>query len=355
MSPPRLPWDDRLLAAMQGAAKVVCWALVATALLLVVFAERMQQRLGRDGVVFGLSLENALQLTGLALVAGAIWLFAQGRKRRVLFLRKFGHQPANRAVGAAIRRGLGHCARLFVLDDSRFRAVRLPWSDRLQAVLVALPFALFAALLGHVRVSDGPVRTGSAAAPARWVDSPWTDLPGAFFLWLWAAAAVLPLLASIGVALRRAQRVVSVADFARLARRVAHAGTWFAAPRQMAPMMTLVRTDDAIWQQTVELLVQGSDLIVFDLSVGSEALRWEIDTCLRLAPERTLFVAVAQDAGDWHGLPKVLTLPAGQPHQVARALAAEVMAWPAFGIRQRLGLGGPAQTARAAPVHLPLG
>jgi hypothetical protein len=83
--------------------------------------------------------------------------------------------------------------------------------------------------------------------------------------------------------------------------------------------------------------VMQCDVIVFDLSIATNSLRWEIDTCMKLAPERTVFFTTAAAADDatsdaaWHYMVNVLVLPVSlSPRKAAATLAAQLLKQPCF-------------------------
>lgn len=332
----------RLLRGLQIFGLYLVWGVVAGSVVLFAFVAGEIELRGLRAASINLSIASAIMFTSGVGIVWCIWLFSCGRKCTVLFLRKFGNENANRVVAAAVKGVLRRRARLFVLDDSKFPEVRVPFAERVVPLVFAIPFVLLIVAVSSVQVLKGPnldnYRTESAGVDTPWTDispklpdeehrirKPWLEWPSAPFLWTWTALALTPICTAFGIAFRSSARVSSEKGVDRIAGSVIWARSWLAAPPQMAAAMTVMRTDDAVWQDAVAVLVKQCDVIVVDLSIATDSLRWEIGTCLKLAPDRTIFFSTnTEPSGNaaWHHPANILLLPVSMSPRAAAAMVA---------------------------------
>ena len=72
-----------------------------------------------------------LALAAFVLLLHASWIVGSGRKKIVLYLRRFRRAAANEALSGAMHRTLKPWARLVVLDDAHLQPVSVPLRERL--------------------------------------------------------------------------------------------------------------------------------------------------------------------------------------------------------------------------------
>ena len=211
---------------------------------------------------------------------------AGGRKSLVVYLRRFGRTRSGQAVTTALESGVSRRHRIVTLDDSRFPPLEVPpWERRLSrygpALLAVTLLALFVVTVRVLRQQGD-------------------------YLWLWLSQSMIPLLvASLWSVLttflllvihryriRRLARgrIASQADLDACASRLAGLSAWWRAPAIAAPQATVLSVDDRMWQRTVEEIVGDGSAVLIDVSEPTSNLVWEIETVLRDAPTRTVFV-----------------------------------------------------------------
>lgn len=256
-------------------------------------------------------LHNSLPAVAVYPAAALIGLplgvrLLRGKRRIVLFLRRFGFADATKALSYAANAVIGRSARLVTLDDAQVKAVGGPAAPRRLAGLVIVTLIAvgggfgwwlwakgFDLLYNHMTVTSS---TGTS------------DLAKAFVLPIvLAVAAVIILLivsvlatsfvvfaslfsaATYGFA-RRAERakrleINSARDVQRRSRLIAKRGS-----RIFAPRLLVVTVANAAWQQAVSALARNSAAVIIDISIPSENLRWEIRTLLPLMGRRCVLV-----------------------------------------------------------------
>lgn len=226
------------------------------------------------------SIWATLAISGVVAIASfaAGVRLVRGRRRLVLFLRRFGFTGATRALTEAVAGSLGHDWRLVTLDDAEVaavgvhrrsrRAVRLGWLT--VAVVVGFGGWLLLSVLGSEPGEDASF--GDAIGAALFV--------GLVIVFL-AAVGVVMLVVSVFLAvgtraLRRAERskallITQPEDVDRSARRVKHQATRFFAPR-----LIVARVTNPLWRQVVERLLQVADVVIVDVSELSPNMLWEL-------------------------------------------------------------------------------
>lgn len=324
MNTNRSPPDiiERIARFLRGAASfwVVAVACGVLSLLLFVFAQVAIR--GKGAVAYNLSSTTLYSISLGMLVLWCMWMFAAGRKKTVLFLRKFGNTMANEMVSGIIRSSLRGRARLFVLDDSVFPSVAISLRDRLGSFSYVLPFALATILFAFNLTATTGSFSGSMTSEDYWTGerkeipsanlsndkmqrvatNPLFTMPYAPFIWGWLAILSLPMVAS-GLTAVRGKRVIRTKrDLSHLLRTVRWATSWVAASRVMAPMMVLASSDDSIWREAVLRLIERCDFVIIDVTERTEHLQWELDACRSLARNRTILLAHDSEAveqDDW--------------------------------------------------------
>jgi hypothetical protein len=229
----------------------------------------------------------------------------RGRRRLVLFLRRFGFDDATRAVSFAATKAIGRSWRLVTLDDDKVKAVGGASGPRrlagVTALLALVPLAWVAwwmhthstdSLIRDVTNSSGPVSGGPGNA---------TGIVNVL-----ANAIVTAIVSGVIVGLILLTAVVTgiVAGMSSLllattygfARHAEHARKGrIQSPKEVrtrsqaimrrsrhifAPRLVVVTVAHPLWQQAVHAFARTAAAAIIDISVPSENLRWEISTLL---------------------------------------------------------------------------
>jgi hypothetical protein len=268
-------------------------------------------------LVFGGGPDSSDDAQDTALTAGASLVVAlvclplairllRGKRRLVLFLRRFGFADATSTVTFAAANVIGRSWRLVTLDDERIQP--LGGSRGPRRVLGITMFVLLAALaLGaYWYLNDGPGRVFESAADS-------TDSGGegglgeaigeaiaAAIVAVLVLIVIFALAAVVGVsslfslfsyaAARRGERAKSAlirteSDVATQGRKVDRR-----SGRIFAPRLTVVRVADPVWQAAVREFAERSDAVIVDVSVASDNLLWELRTLLPILGDRCVLV-----------------------------------------------------------------
>jgi hypothetical protein len=267
----------------------------------------------------------------------------RGRRRSVLFLRRFGFDDATRVVTFAAVRTVGQSWRLVTLDDdeivpvgaSAAGAVRagdrvLRGAGRVRGWLVRAlrPLAVLLLLPWIVVVAVAVEAGGPAEALASGSFDPFVDLfastvegdlpfdaigadaPGLFALglsaivvWLAGLAAMVALLVLALVLLPVLVLLSSTADSVRAAEqaktRVVHdardvelaaADLATRSRKVFAARLVVLRVATAHWQRAVVRLAQACDVTLVDVSEPTENLLWELAQLAGDPPARCVLV-----------------------------------------------------------------
>jgi hypothetical protein len=270
-------------------------------------------------------LQTALIAIAFTIVALAcLWLglrLLRGKRRLVLFLRRFGFSDATQAVSFAATKAIGRSWRLVTLDDEKVKAVGGPATGRRLAIVTAA-FAL-ALLIScvwewvHIPSINSLTQQMMAAAgtpgkPANLVEAAqelevglaatlaiMADLFGTVF---WASAAgisVLLLIRAYVLAIRaeraKAIRVGSQRDVRDRSQAITRR-----ASRIFAPRLVVATVANAFWQQAVQSFARASAVVIIDVSVPSENLRWEINTLLPIMGQKCILVGCLDLLAEQH-------------------------------------------------------
>jgi hypothetical protein len=231
----------------------------------------------------------------MSLIIG-IWL-VRGRRRLVLFLRRFGFVGATQAVTFAVVRALGTSWRLVTLDDARISPVgarkRMRWFSIAVGILTAalVAWALFWMFGGGL---EDMITGGSNRR------LPETSLKGILSL-LFLQLFVVPLVVLVFVflliilptafaavvaifawssygAIRRAERAKTV-DIAEEGQIEQTASAVVRRSRRIiGPRLAVARVASPIWQPVVRRFASVSSAVIIDISEPTENLLWEIET-----------------------------------------------------------------------------
>jgi hypothetical protein len=274
---------------------------------------------------------------GIAVLQSGV-LLVRGRRRLVLFLRRFGDSEATHAATVATRR-VGRSWRLITLDDARIAPVGVGVASRtfmgaakaiestrapgmavgrllgkiFKFVMIAAAWGAGGAAVLTVVATEGDPDQRVAALlslfdlmhPASgalgelfWICA-WVVIGcGVLFLVLSAlslafALVVAPYLSFLGVLLgaigaAEATKNMVIADIAgivhgrAMARRISR--------RVVSPRLTVLTVDSGVWQLAVGGMAAVSAIPLIDVSEPSENVRWEIEQMTRRFGPRCVFV-----------------------------------------------------------------
>lgn len=230
----------------------------------------------------------------------------RGRRRVVLFLRKFGFADATRALSFAAAAVIGRSSRLVTLDDAEVKAVGGPAAPRrlaglayLATVAVGPFFAVWLYSSGmrlfynHTTLASSSATTGFGDAILGAIGEAFAPVLIAIILGVFVASFVVSSAlfsaSAYGLA-RRAERakgvrINSTRDVPRRSRSVMKHGS-----RIFAPRLLVVTVANEVWQQAVSVLARDSAAVIIDISIPSENLRWEISTLLPAMRQRCILV-----------------------------------------------------------------
>jgi hypothetical protein len=234
----------------------------------------------------------------------------RGRRRLVLFLRRFGFDDATRAVSFAATKAIGRSWRLVTLDDDKVKAVGASTGPRrlagVTALLALVPLA-YVAWWMHTHSTDSLINDVTSSGGAS--DS--TDIANVL-----ANAIVTAMVSGAIVALIVIFAVVTgiVAGMSSLllattygfARHAEHAKKdRIRSPKEVgsrsqaimrrsrhifAPRLVVVTVANPVWQQAVHSFARTAATAIIDISVPSENLRWEISTLLPAMGRKCILV-----------------------------------------------------------------
>lgn len=245
-------------------------------------------------------------LTGIALLSLLLGVeMLRGRRRLVLFLRRFGFDDSSHALTHAVETALGRRWRVVTLDDARLapvgvkRSVR--WSLRWGRWLALLAVGAGLVLACFWALGPGPDTFVSGVFDQEVARSRAEGEPGLFGL---ASATCLAaigvfsvllifLVMLLGLAIGGAgtllawasSRMAARADASRtdeirtegqveaFSRRVTRRSRLLFAPRLVS-----VRVATPQWRRTVRVLAASAAAILIDLSEPTDNLLWEVET-----------------------------------------------------------------------------
>lgn len=260
--------------------------------------------------------EMLIVLTAIALVALPLgrWLL-RGRRRLVLYLRRFGFADSAEALTFAVGTAVGNRWRVVTLDDAQLGAVGVKKGVRRTFRLgrwIGLLAIAGGLLWGYLwltgeapgeifdKISSDIFESGSGNFVERFLGAAAGGCFLTLIIVLFAAAAGLIGLAFIGLltlftwgshrAVRKAERVKAreiltekqlepaVRAAARLSRRL------------FAPRLMVMRVATALWKRAVLDLAKASSVVLIDISDPTPNLVWEVETLRDATRSRWLLV-----------------------------------------------------------------
>jgi len=256
--------------------------------------------LDREGVIDYLMVA-AIMLVSLVL---GVWLL-RGRRRLVLFLRRFGFVGATEVLTFALANALGSSWRLITLDDQQVLPVgtggRIRWSTLALFLLSILIPALLIFWFWHTGAAELFKANSSQGVMA--------NLIGgliAFIVVLLVVIALALLFLVIGIfslgsyiSVRRAERskrlaIASADQIDPISRRIARR-----VRRIISPKLVVVRVTNAVWQESVRRLATVSSAIIVDISEPTQNLLWEISTLKPALRLHWILVAEQERFSTW--------------------------------------------------------
>jgi hypothetical protein len=245
----------------------------------------------------------------------------QGRRRVVLFLRRFGFEGSSRALSYAVRTALGRGFRIVTLDDAHLAPSRTHWWVRLGLVAI-LGYALFE-LGSIIGIFAGWFSYESVSSPvlfvAKWIPPhdegvmvylvDWPVLlvvltllgPLQFaivngMLTLMVLTMLVPLAAVFGnsyfavlsAEYRSKRKIIKPDVLKRVTKDVARRGRMFVAPR-----LAVVTVSEDLWRDSVAELARLVDIVLIDVSAPSANLHWEM---ANLRNRKSQWVLIGEEA-----------------------------------------------------------
>jgi hypothetical protein len=235
----------------------------------------------------------------------------RGKRRLVLFLRRFGFADATRAVSFAATKATGRSWRLVTLDDEKVKAVGGPATGRRLAIIIAaLALVLFISFVWewvHIPSINSVTQQmlANSGAPSKPTNlngaaqelvigiaatlAIMADLFGTVF---WASVAGLSVLLLVRAYFlaTRAERAKAIRIGSQQEVRDRSQAIKRRASRIYAPRLVVATVANPFWQEAVHSFARASAVVIIDVSVPSENLRWEINTLLPIMGQRCILV-----------------------------------------------------------------
>ena len=248
-----------------------------------------------------------------------LWLVAAGKKKTVLYLRRFKRQTANKILSLAMYGSLRASGRLVVLDDSQFEPIAIPIRERILTILPMIPFitvlALFITLTlsvsGTVDLESTNVKLKQTGCVSITTGTAWNStekdrtsyIPQSILTSFPQNIGVWFVLIMFGLIMFRAliggwearRNVSSAAQLRSLLRRMRLLGSWLMTPRLLGTLATVVNVDDSMWKTVVAELSSKAKAIVLDISYPTEAIKWELIHSIENFREKVVLIMDAQD------------------------------------------------------------
>jgi len=258
---------------------------------------------------------RAAGYTAWAVVAAVLglWLglrLLRGRRRTILFLRRFGYVDATQAVSFAAVTALGGAWRLVTFDDELATGVGGRTAPRRASgfgivfVLAAVAvFVLWFIRTGGNRLFNtvlASLHTTSGGSGDPDLDKIGTTLGAGLIVGLLMFIIGVLLIAITGVSVpillfsyfraRRAERskTARIRSAGEISGRVASLVR--RGSRILAPRLVVVTVAHPVWQHAVHAFGHSVAAVIIDVSIPSESLRWEINTLLPVLGNRCVLV-----------------------------------------------------------------
>jgi hypothetical protein len=241
------------------------------------------------------------------LIAG-LWLI-RGKRRLVLFLRRFGFVEATQAVTFAATKALGRSWRLVTLDDAEVAPVGTGRGLRWLSIAPGVAAVAFVAWALFWLFGGGLERLASESATVGKHGEGFKDFLGQVFLTIFILPIVLALIVGFFIllpatfasavavfawssygAIRSAERAKTV-RFTDEAEIEPTASAVLRRSRAIVgPGLAVARVASPIWQPVVERLAALSSAVLIDVSEPTDNLVWEIETLKSAMRSRWILV-----------------------------------------------------------------
>lgn len=232
------------------------------------------------------------------------WALARGKKRTILYLRRFGFTSANQVISRAMEGQFRSRYRVITLDDSAFAPQHAAKAMTL-TIAIMIPVLIFfifsMMIIGIILILW---KFPPSTKQMFWV---YATSAIAYFSWptiaglLWWACFVAATLLTLGWRRRRTARfrIQNLDDIPRCVLRAHQLAGWLRASRLMAPAATVVTTPDTIWQPAVLAFAEHTHALVFDISVLSPGVLWEMEQLGSQSLTHVVFVAHEGQFKEW--------------------------------------------------------
>ena len=296
----------RLVASLLGALLTLSGLASATLPLIFAVMFLFSVLSGDDP---GSNLDNeSVELLFLSTVFAVVALFVgrwllRGRRRMVLFLRRFGFVDSSRALTYAVGTAVGRRWRVVTLDDAMQSPVgvsgRARWTFRLGRwiAILAVAICIFWAYMwfqgespGQIlsELFDGLLRDGTGNALERFFGALFGSVMIGLLLLLIIGGLMLigiTFLSTLAMFVWGAHRSVTKAERAKALRitrkseiRSVVRKAVRRARRLFSPRLTVVRVAEDVWRATVVALAETASVVLIDVSDPGPNLLWEIET-----------------------------------------------------------------------------
>jgi hypothetical protein len=324
---PRLRLGRRM-AVLFGVVFVIAGLIAAIFPLLFVLAIVSSPALGDDVTVTDEDVAGLLITTGYAVVGLIVGpRLIRGRRRMVLFLRRFRHDEATAMITAAVETAVGNSWRVVTLDDESVAPVgvvkfgrRLARSGMFVGLGVVGLVAWWWATGGVGQLLDDLF--DGIAAEAEGADVIGAVIAAAVIgvivlVLILAATTFFGGLTLLSVASLRARRRSERAKRAEIGTRSDIGqvvdGIARSTKRIFAPRLVVVRVANPVWQEVVLDLADRAHMVVVDVSEPTDHLAWEVETLHGPSYPARILIAhrpdlLALTGGQASGDPSVLRL-----------------------------------------------
>ncbi|MEW8692389.1 MAG: hypothetical protein AB2535_15065 [Candidatus Thiodiazotropha endolucinida] len=248
----------------------------------------------------------------------------RGRRRLVLFLRRFGYDEATEALSFAAASAMGQRWRLVTLDDNEIAPILgiktrgrilgfLRWMF-LAAIVVGLFWLFGEGFTDYMgSIIDGMKTNNRGGGFDAIIGQIIVTIVMALVIGVIAGGFVLMLIALLGAGVLFSWRSFHLYKKAELgqSKNIENVdqiepviGTVLKLSRKIfAPRLVVVRVNSAIWQAVVRQFADVSAVILIDVSSPGEGLLWELENLMGKYRQRTILV------GQYDALEKISALP----------------------------------------------
>ena len=261
-------------------------------------------------VVPGMLAEPAFEriafLLVLLVVLAALYVLIalmSGRKTLVLYLRRFGLSDSNRMITRAIEGGLGRHYRVLTLDDSSFKPLEVPRTERILS-RIGIPIAVLLLLVTFLSWGGGQ----GLGLPDKLLAILFVLFPFAYgfggILLLLPLLTLMPIVVAVLIYRWRIRRrskleIRSEEEIHRCLIRVQGLAAWLRRPSMLAPQALVVKVTDKLWQEVVSELAEAARLVICDVSEPTKNLIWEVEHVFAEPEIKCLFVGNGPMVRSW--------------------------------------------------------